>query len=146
MRPPGLFCSWSWNKFQSNEQIDQLEHSSLADCGDWNRTLAQTLIPDFQPLKETALLSNGSPYQPHRPQVHSNGSVNGGPPTHQTNQPTQPQLTSGRIPQPPPDIQSSHFTISPIKHELVHVDLLEGTDFKSSRTLFFLNPSKLKMY
>ena len=107
-----------------------MEHSSLADCGDWNRTLAQTLIPDFQPLKETALLSNGSPYQPHRPQVHSNGnSVNGvGPPTHQTNQPTQPQLTSGRIAQPPPDIQSSHFTISPIKHELVHVDLLEGTD------------------
>ena len=109
-----------------------MEHSSLADCGDWNRTLAQTLIPDFQPLKETALLSNGSPYQPHRPQVHSNGSVNGGPPSHQTNQPTQPQLTSGRIPQPPPDIQSSHFTISPIKHELVHVDLLEGTDFKRS--------------
>jgi len=121
-----------------------LEHSSLADCGDWNRTLAQTLIPDFQPLKETALLSNGSPYQPHRPQVHSNGnSVNGvGPPTHQTNQPTQPQLTSGRIAQPPPDIQSSHFTISPIKHELVHVDLLEGTDFKCSRKLLELPPTQ----
>ena len=92
--------------------------------------MAQTLIPDFQPLKETALLSNGSPYQPHRqPQVHSSNGNGLGPSTHQiNNQPTQPQLTSGRIPQPPPDIQSSHFTISPIKHELVHVDLLEGTD------------------
>jgi len=67
----------------------------------WNRTLAQTLIPDFQPLKETAMnLENGYGTRA--------SSVN------------------------PPDIQSSHFTISPIKHELVHVDLLEGTHANSS--------------
>merc|ERR1719427_705483 len=65
---------------------------------------------------------------------HSNGHHGGPTPTHSNqNQPTQPQLTSGRIPQPPPDIQSSHFTISPIKHELVHVDLLEGTHSTSAR-------------
>ena len=74
----------------------------------WNRTLAQTLIPDFQPLKETSMLGGGS----------KSGLENGYATRASSNQ--------------PPDIQSSHFTISPIKHELVHVDLLEGTHANSS--------------
>ena len=65
----------------------------------WNRTLAQTLIPDFQPLKENSMLGSKSLENGYATRASSN---------------------------PPPDIQSSHFTISPIKHELVHVDLLEG--------------------
>ena len=74
----------------------------------WNRTLAQTLIPDFQPLKETAMLGG------------SKNLENGYGTRASSVNPT------------PPDIQSSHFTISPIKHELVHVDLLEGTHANSS--------------
>ena len=65
----------------------------------WNRTLAQTLIPDFQPLKENSMLGSKSLENGYATRASSN---------------------------PPPDIHSSHFTISPIKHELVHVDLLEG--------------------
>ena len=68
----------------------------------WNRTLAQTLIPDFQPLKETAMLGGSK-------------SLENGYGTR-----------ASSVNPNPPDIQSSHFTISPIKHELVHVDLLEG--------------------
>ena len=52
----------------------------------WNRTLAQTLIPDFQPLKENSML--GSKENGYATRASSN---------------------------PPPDIQSSHFTISPFR-------------------------------
>ena len=81
----------------------------------WNRTLAQTLIPDFQPLKEANQINFDNQKSPYLQDRKMNGI-----------------RSNGNVKSEPPDIQSSHFTISPIKHELVHVDLLEGTHKSSN--------------